>query len=166
MVESVDSLLTKKAIAMFEKFGIFTKAELTSRVEILYETYSKSINIEAMTMLDMAGKQIIPAAIRYTGSLGESVISVSGAGGNASVQSELLERCGTELVKMKKAQDKLKKDLEKAGKIADGKKKAMFYKDVICTDMAALRAPADALEMMVDKEMWPFPTYGDILFEV
>ena len=67
---------------------------------------------------------------------------------------------------MRKAEEKLRKDLEKAGKSTDGRKKAEYYRDVICADMAALRAPADALEMMVEKDLWPFPTYGDILFEV
>ena len=166
MVESVQALLSKKSVAMFEKFKIFTKAELASRAEILYETYSKSINIEAMTMLDMAGKQIIPAAMKYSGKLAEYLTAVKNAGGDTSVHAQLLKQCTSELAKMRKAEEKLRKDLEKANKSTDGKKKAEFYRDVICADMAALRTPADALEMIVEKDMWPFPTYGDILFEV
>ncbi|MCR5119807.1 MAG: glutamine synthetase III [Lachnospiraceae bacterium] len=166
MVESVQALLSKKSVAMFEKFKIFTKAELASRAEILYETYSKSINIEAMTMLDMAGKQIIPAAMKYSGKLAEYLTAIKNAGGDTTVHVELLKQCTSELAKMRKAEEKLRKDLEKANKSADGKKKAEFYRDVICADMAALRTPADALEMIVEKDMWPFPTYGDILFEV
>ena len=166
MVESVEALLTKKSVAMFEKFRIFTKSELSSRAEILYETYSKSINIEAMTMLDMAGKQIIPAVMKYTGRLAESLAAVSAAGADASVHTDILNRSTQQLAAMKKAYERLKKDLEKANRTEAGKKRAVFYRDVICADMAALRTPADALEMMVEKDMWPFPTYGDILFEV
>ena len=166
MVESVSALLTKKSAAMFEKFGIFTKSELTSRAEILYETYTKSINIEALTMLDMAGKQIIPAVLKYTGKLGEYIASVKAAGADTSVHADILKKCTSELSKMRKAEEKLRKDLDKANSTAAGRKKAEYYRDVICADMAALRAPADALEMMVEKDMWPFPTYGDILFEV
>lgn len=79
MVEAVPSLVTEKAVRLFEKFGIFTRAELESRAEVLYETYSKCINIEALTMIDMATKQIVPAVISYTTELATSLSAVRDA---------------------------------------------------------------------------------------
>ncbi len=166
MVEAVDALLTKKNVKMFEKFKIFTKAELQSRAEVTYETYSKTINIEALTMIDMSKKQIIPAVMAYSGKLAETLIAVKEAGGDVSVISESLKNVTAKLAEMKAALDKLEKDLAKAGSITDEKKHAFYYKDTIFADMSGLRAPADELEMMVDKKMWPIPTYGDMLFEV
>ena len=151
---------------MFEKFKIFTKAELQSRAEVTYETYAKTINIEALTMIDMSKKQIIPAVMSYSGTLAETVLKVKEAGGDVSVVKESLKNVTEKLAEMKAALDKLEKDLAKAATISDEKKLAFFYKDTIFADMGALRAPADALEMMVDKNVWPIPTYGDMLFEV
>ena len=172
MVESVDALLDEDAVAMFEKFRIFTRAELESRSEVLYEIYSKSINIEAHTMIDMTGKQILPAVMRYAGRLAADAKEVREAGGDDYVMSLSLRQCTGQIRKLQEAFDKLKEDVAAAArfadknKLADKKEQAQYYRDVICADMAALRAPADALEMMVDKNMWPFPTYGDLIFEV
>ncbi len=172
MVESVDALLDEDAVAMFEKFKIFTRAELESRSEVLYEIYSKSINIEAHTMIDMTGKQILPAVMRYAGRLAADAKEVREAGGDDYVMSLSLRQCTGQIRKLQEAFDKLKEDVAAAArfadknKLADKKEQAQYYRDVICADMAALRAPADALEMMVDKNMWPFPTYGDLIFEV
>ena len=90
MIEAVDTLTTEKAVKLYEKFGIFTKAELESRKEVLYETYIKTINIEALTMIEMASKQIVPAVIRYSKSLADTVLAVKAAGVDASVQTQLL----------------------------------------------------------------------------
>ena len=90
MVEAIPALTTDKAINMFEKFKVFTKAELESRAEIKFESYAKAINIEARTMIDMASKQIIPAIIKYTKELADTVVAVKEAGADASVQAELL----------------------------------------------------------------------------
>ena len=166
MVGSVEALLDPDAVKMFEKFKIFTKAELASRAEILYETYSKSINIEAHTMTDMMGKQIMPAAMRYAGILAKDAREVAEVGADASVLSGSLKKCTALISEMQAASEKLKEDTVKAAAIVDNKEQAVFYRDVVCADMAALRAPADALEMMVDRSVWPFPTYGDLLFEV
>ncbi len=172
MVESVDALLDEDAVAMFEKFKIFTRAELESRSEVLYEIYSKSINIEAHTMIDMTGKQILPAVMRYAGRLAADAKEVREVGGDDYVMSLSLRQCTGQIRKLQEAFDKLKEDVAAAArfadknKLADKKEQAQYYRDVICADMAALRAPADALEMMVDKNMWPFPTYGDLIFEV
>ena len=166
MVEASSTLTTDKAIKLFEKFGIFTKVELESREEILYETYSKTINIEALTMIDMAKKQILPAVVRYTKSLADTVIAVKAAGADAGVQSELLSEVSAKLAEAKKALKELESTEEKASAIESQKELAFFYKDQVRVAMDALRAPVDALEMLVDKEVWPIPTYGDLIFEV
>lgn len=166
MVEAVDTLTTDKAVKLFEKFGIFTKAELESREEILYETYTKTINIEALTMIDMASKQIIPAVIRYTKSLADTVIAVREAGADASASAELLKTVSEKLSAMKSGLKKLEDALAKAGEVSNVKEQAFYYKDVVKTAMDELRAPADEVEMMVDKKIWPIPTYGDLIFEV
>ena len=166
MVEAVDTLTTDKAVKLFERFGIFTKAELESRVEILYETYAKTINIEALTMIDMASKQIIPAVISYTKELAETVVMVMKAGLEASVQRELLEKVNGHLKEMQDALMKLQQAEAKARAMKPGKEQAFFYKDEVKTAMEALRVPADKLEVLVDKRVWPFPTYADLIFEV
>ena len=166
MVEAVESLTTDKAVKLFEKFHIFTKAELESREEVLYETYAKTINIEALTMIDMASRQIIPAVGRYTKSLADTVIAVKGAGANASVQAKLLDQVSSGLAQTKTALEKLQKAVEEAGAMQEGKEQAFFYKNAVCTAMENLRRPVDGLEMIVEKEAWPYPTYADLMFEV
>ena len=164
-IEAADTLTTKKAIKLFEDFGVYTKVELESRKEIIFENYAKTINIEALTMIDMASKQIIPAVMKYAGRLAKDVNEVKAAGADASAMADELNEITTELNKMKKALDQLKANEAKAGKITDERKLAYFYKDKVRPAMEALREPADKLEMLVDKKDWPFPTYADLLFE-
>ncbi len=166
MVEAVETLTTDKAVRLFEKFGIFTRAELESREEVLYETYSKTINIEALTMIDMASKQILPTVIRYTRTLADTVIAVKAAGVEPVVQAGLLQEASGLLEEAKKALEALKTADEKAASMPEGREQAFYYKDVVKTAMEALRAPIDALEMIVDKDVWPLPSYGDLMFEV
>ncbi|MDD6202008.1 MAG: glutamine synthetase III [Lachnospiraceae bacterium] len=166
MVEAVETLTTEKSIKLFEKFGIFTKAELESREEVLYETYAKTINIEALTMIDMASKQIVPAVISYTKSLADTINAVKAAGADASVQVQQLKAISEKLAQMQSALEALKKADAEGSAMSEGKEQAFFYKDVVKEAMAALREPADELEMMVDKKVWPFPTYADLIFEV
>lgn len=166
MIEAVDTLTTEKSVRLFDKFGIFTKAELESREEILYETYAKTINIEALTMIDMASKQIIPAVIRYTKSLADTVIAVKEAGADASAQADLLKTVTEKLNAMKAALAKLEDVTAKASAMSQAKEQAFYYKDVVKTVMEELRTPADEAEMLVDKKVWPIPTYGDLIFEV
>ncbi len=166
MVDAIPALITDKAVKLFESFGVFTKAELESRVEIQYEGYSKAINIEARTMIDVAGKQIIPSVISYSTELANSVLAVSNAGTDASAQKELLNDVSALLKDMKSALTTLIDVTEKAGNITDASEQAKFYRDTVKTAMTQLRTPADKLEMMVDKKFWPFPSYGDLMFEV
>ena len=166
MIEAASTLTSDKAVALFEKFGIYTEAELKSREEIIYETYAKSINIEALTMIDMAGKQIIPAVVKYTKVLADSVVAVKAAGADATVQADLLKQVSKKLEAMQKALVKLEKAEAKGSAMTDAKEQAFYYKDTVMTVMAELRKPADELEMIVDKDLWPIPTYGELMFEV
>ena len=166
MVEAIPALLTSKSVDMFQKFGVFTKTELESRVEIKFENYAKALNIEAKTMIDMAGKQIIPAVIRYTKSLADTINSVTAAGASAKVQADLLTETSALLEETKDALKKLVAADAQAADIESVEEQAKFFHGTVVPAMDALRAPVDKLEMMVDKEIWPMPSYGDLLFEV
>ena len=166
MVEAIPALTTDKVINMFEKFKVFTKAELESRAEIKFESYAKAINIEARTMIDMASKQIIPAIIKYTKELADTVVAVKEAGADASVQAELLTEVSGLLAESKKALEALKVVTDQAAAMEEGEDQARFYHSDVVPAMEALRAPVDKLEMIVDKEAWPMPSYGDLIFEV
>ena len=166
MVEAIPALTTDKAINMFEKFKVFTKAELESRAEIKFESYAKAINIEARTMIDMASKQIIPAIIKYTKDLADTVVVVKEAGADAPVQAELLTEVSGLLAESKKALEALKVVTDQAAAMEEGEDQARFYHFDVVPAMEALRAPVDKMEMIVDKEAWPMPSYGDLMFEV
>ncbi len=167
-VDSIETLTTDKAIKLFGEFHVFTKAELESRVEIEYEAYAKTMNIEARTMLDMAGKQIVPAVIRYTTRLAQSIQAVRGACPEAdvSVQTDLLLKTSQLLAEMKKALSNLSDITETCAAMEAGEAQAKAYYNQVVPAMDRLRDPADKLEMIVDKELWPFPSYGDLIFEV
>ena len=165
-LEAACTLTTEKAVRLFEKFGIFTKVELESREEITYEIYAKTINIEASTMIDMAGKKYIPAVVRYTKSLADSVIAVKEAGVEPVVQRELLVQVNEKLTEAKAALSKLEALSREAADMKHAKEQAFFYKDTVREAMDALRAPVDELERIVDKDMWPVPSYGELTFEV
>lgn len=168
MVDSIPSLVTEKAVKLFGDFGVYTRSELYARAEIEYETYAKSVLVEARTMSDMAGKQIIPAVIRYSGDLARSLNEVRTACPEAdmSVQTELVLEVSSLLAAMKNAMEEIRKDLERAGTMSNMKERAHFCYDEMVPAMNRLREPADRLEMIVDKEYWPFPSYGDMIFEV
>ena len=168
MVDAIPAYTAPESVAAFEKFGVFTKPELESRVEIEYETYAKTINIEAKAMIDIAGKQIIPAVIKYTTQLGQSVSTVKAACASADVsaQTEILTETSSLLAETQKALKSLETITEKGAQMGEGKEQAVYYRDEVKVAMDALRAPVDKLEMIVDKELWPMPSYGDLIFEV
>ena len=167
MIDSIEALTTDKAIRLYERFGIYNRAELESRKEILYETYSKTINIEALTMIDMASRDLLPAVIRYSRELAETVNAAKAAGSEAAVAAALLRDINESLIKATGALEGLKWK-EKEGQLLKGdvKRQAFFYRDTVVPAMAELRAPIDRLETMVDRTFWPVPVYSDLLFEV
>ena len=168
MVDAIPTLVTEKAVNLFEKFHIFTRSELESRAEVLYECYAKSINIEAQTMLHMASKHYIPTVIHYTTELAESVRSVKAACPdlNVSVQEELLRKVSGLLTQISNAHRVL---LEESGNVRTlpvGQQMACRYHDRVVPAMNELRRGVDQLELLVNKTDWPVPTYGDLMFEV
>lgn len=168
MVDSIPALVTDKAIKLFTSFGVYTKAELEARAVIEYEAYTKTIDVEAKTMVDMASKQIIPAVIKYSTFMAQSISAVKGACpvADVSVQTEMLTEMSGLLSEMKVAMKEIQEKLEISNQIADKEKRAHYYYDEIMPAMLRLREPADKLELIVDKEYWPFPSYGDMIFEV
>ena len=166
MVESIDAMVSDKAVKLFEKFNVFTKAELESRAEIQYETYAKAINIEARAMIDIASKHILPAVVKYTKQLADTVIAVKEAGADAEVQSEILNEVSRLLKEAKEALVKLGEVTNQAAEKEEGKEQAFWFYEGVSPAMQALRDPVDKLEMIVAKEVWPMPSYGDLMFEV
>ncbi len=166
MVEAAEALTTEKSIRLFEKFGIYTKAELTSRQEITYETYSKYINIEAKTMIDMASKQYIPAVIGFTKNLADTIVALNSIGADCAVQKKLLSDVSGKLNEATEALNALSAVVARVEKLPTEKEKAFAFKDEVKPAMDSLRAPIDALEMMVDEKLWPVPNYDSLIFEV
>ena len=168
-VEAAKAMINPKNQAVLEKHGVLTKVESESRYEITLENYNKIINIEALTTLEMAKRQIIPAVIQYTTSLAESINTIKATGVNVdiSAQSELLTEVSTLLASLNKNVAILEKAVEKAdnfdGDIFD---LGMMYRYEVFEQMNTLREDADKLETIVDEEFWPLPTYGDMLFNV
>jgi len=168
-VASVAALTTPESVRIFGKHHVLNEVELHSRAEITYENYIKVINIEARTMIDMTSKQIIPAVIKFVTSMAKSISTVKAAAEDCdvSVQAGMLKEISAKLAVTKAALLKLEAENDKAaafdGSVGD---QAAYYRDNVFVAMAALRVPVDELEMMVDQDVWPFPTYGDILFNV
>ena len=165
MVDAIPALTTEKSIAMFEHFHVFTKTELESRTEVKYETYAKEINVEARAMIDIAAKQIIPAVIKYAKHLADAIISIQTIPGmDVSVETELLKETTKLLRESQTALKTLQEKTEAASLIENNERQARYYHDEVNTAMEALRKPIDQLEMIVDKEMWPMPSYGDLMY--
>lgn len=167
MVDAIEALTTDKAIELFEKFNVFTEAELRSRAEVLYENYAKEINIEARAMINISSKTLIPAVIKYITSLANSINAVKAACDcDISVQTELLTESSALLSEAKVALAKLEEVTDAGLAMEEGKAQAEYYRDEVKAAMTALRTPIDKLEIIVDKSMWPMPSYGDMIFEV
>ena len=168
MLDAIPALTSEKSVSLFEEFNVFTKAELESRAEIEYEIYAKKRNIEAKVMIDIVRKQIIPATIRYTTVLAESVNQVRSAAeaADVSTQVEMLTEVSACLKDTKEKLVKLEEHEAKGVTLSDTKERAFYYRDYVWPAMEAVRKPVDRLEMLVDKSMWPMPSYGDMIFEV
>ena len=166
VVDSVYAMTEPRTIKMFKDHGVLTEVECASRAEIAYESYINRVLIEARTMIDMAAKQIKPAVIAYAKTVADTVSSIETVGADSSVERELLTNITANIKALDTAYKKLSEAIAKSDTISEVKDKAMFVKDEVFTAMGELRAPADELEMLVDEEYWPFPTYGDILFYV
>jgi len=165
-VDAHKAMITKKAEEVFTKYGVLSKEELHSRYEIYIEQYAKQINIEGLTALKMAKTLYIPAVVGYTESLADTINKVKAAGASAAVQSELLKNITALLESASKKASVLEAEIAKAQEVADTVKKAETYRDNVFTASVSLREDIDALETMLPAEVWPVPTYAEMLFNL
>jgi glutamine synthetase len=164
MVEAIPALISEKSIALFERHQVFSKIELHSRYEIFLEQYCKCINIEALTMIDMTKHQIIPVGIEYATRLANSINVIKNAGADTSVQSEILREVSSYLVSLKQGLTELEKATAEAKDIEDLYTQGIYYRDTVFKSMAELRIEADKLETIIPADLWPLPTYTQMLF--
>ncbi len=171
LVSTVDALphfKDDKNVKLLERHGVLSKSEIYSRTEILLELYSKTMNIEALTMLEMAKKQVLPSTLQYERKLVEMALNKKrlDEGIDRSVETDLINRL-SELGKSLYASiAKLESDTTRTNKGSNALEIARFYRDNVFNDMAVLRDVSDKLEGLVDKNDWPFPTYADLLYSI
>ena len=168
-VESIKAIIAEKNLDVMEKHGVLSRVEMKSRYEISLEHYIKTINIEALTMLDMAKKQILPAVIKFATGIAGSINTIKSTGVEADItaQSELLTEVSALSASLKNKITALEAAVEKASELhGDTYEQAAFYRFDVFEKMNDLRADADKLETIVEKDIWPFPTYGEILFNI
>ena len=166
--EALPHYTDEKNIKLFEKHGVYTKLELESRKEILLEKYCQTINIEALTMLEMVKKDIIPAICNYSKDLTEGALAKKNLSSdiNVSLETSLISKISSLSACLSKKTAELDKVLLDAKDIEDSEELAKFYHDTVLSQMNEVRAIADELETIVGKGYWPFPTYTDLLFSV
>lgn len=153
-------------IELFERQKVLSKEEVESRYEILMDEYVKEINIEALTMVDIASKQILPAVATYSKTLTDTALAKVQIGATSTYESETVKEISELESTAYEALLKLQKDIEELHDIDDFEKSAFFVRDHIIQDMQALREPCDKLEVLTSQEKWPFPTYGKLLFGI
>ncbi len=163
-VESLETILDKENVNLFKKHKILSKQELHARIEILLESYSGSINIEALTMLNIAKRQILPVCVEYCARLAASVGVVAESGVGCKAIQKSLEKVSGLVDELSDAIDTLELAVKKAQGIRKANMQSRCYRDNVITAMGLVRAAADALEMLVDAETWPLPTYAEMLF--
>ena len=162
--EALACMTSKKNVDLVVKHGIFTKTEVLSRCEIQYELYNKTLNIEALTMLDMLHKDLLPAAKKYLKDLSETALNEKALGLKPDVA--FLKKLQDATAAMYKDGETLAKELAKAEAIEDQKKASAVYHNKVLAAMEALRRSGDGVEVLLGKEYLPYPTYGDLLFGI
>ncbi len=164
--DAIACLTLEKNIALFSRHGVMSETEVLSRHEITSETYAKAINIESLTMIEMAEKSILPAVMHYCGKLAHDINEIGEAGGNASVMKAKLRLICKSLKKATHALSNLKKQHDKASVIEDAVIRSQSYKNNVIPAMEELRLHADTLETLIPKESWPMPGYTDLMYRV
>lgn len=165
--EAMQAFIKDKNVELFVKHGILTKDEAYSRYEINLENYSKAINIEAKTTIEMARRDIAPAVSKYVKELTDTVISKKQiAGANCSFEEQLIPRLSDLEAELYTRVEKLDANVKKALEMTDYQAQAAFYHDTVLADMESVRTVADEMEQYTAEEFWPFPTYGDLLFSI
>ncbi|SDI47518.1 glutamine synthetase III [Desulfosporosinus hippei] len=165
-VDAALVLLRESTVELYGKHEVLNKTELESRYEINLEQYSKQINIEALTMIDMAKHKIIPAAVKYSTELANSINAIKAASSavDVSVQENLLIGLCSTLVSFNANLSALESVTLEATNLSEAYEQAVYYRDVVFKAMGALRVDGDKLEALVDAELWPLPTYAEMLF--
>ena len=165
-VEALKYMADADAVRLFTKYNVLTKEELHSRYEVYLEQYGKTINIEALASIDMVKRQFIPAAIKYTAELAETVNKLKSAGASASVQKDILTKISDLLESAQKKLNTLESVTKKAQVVSDAEEKAEYFRDKVFTAQAELRKDIDALETLFPATAWPVPTYAEMLFKL
>ena len=167
-VECIPTFIKDKNVAVFVKHGILSKSEIESRYEILLENYIKVINIEALTMISMAKTEIMPAAFKYSKELSDTINAVkeTGMSVEVSAQSSVLKELSPVLSSFASNIQALKKSIEKASSESGLLKEAEAFHKLVVPAMEALRADGDKLEAIIPKDIYPFPTYAELLFNI
>ena len=165
-VDAITAMIAPKNIAVMERHHVMSSAECHSRYEIMLENYCKILNIEAATMCEMSRRQILPAAIRFTGGLAESFSSLKAAGiENRSVR-DLAQLLSDDISEADRLTGELERALERCAESADLLENARYHRDCIRRLMEKLREVADRMEKFVAASEWPIPTYADLLYRV
>ena len=163
-VESLCTIMDEENVKVFEKHGVLSRTELHARQEVLLEAYSMMINVEAKTMLNMAKRQILPGSSRYSCRLGNAVSAVDAAGVNSNTQKNMLQKVCDLISELNKSIESLEEAVEKASGIGDVAEQARFYREGVFSTMETVRESADELEKIVDTDLWPLPSYAEMLF--
>jgi len=166
-VDAIPVLIDKKNLEVFDKHGVLTPVEVHSRYEISLEGYVKTIRIEALTMIEMVMRQILPASLRYVKEVADTVASLNAAGADASSAKAALDKLTAITTSLRANTEALTDEIEKLdAEAGDSLEHAKAYKEKVIALMQTIREDADKLETQVDAELWPLPTYGDLLFKV
>ncbi len=165
-VDALPLLKTEENIALFERHGVFNRAEINSRVDIILENYTKTLHIEALTLLDMINRGVIPAITSYSNSLCEAINNKNSIRVDASVENELLSRLTAANKELFSLSSALKMAVASSERENDVLKKATEYHDTILKLMADIRKYADSAESVVPENVWPYPSYGELLFKI
>ncbi len=163
-VEALVNILNKENIEVFKKHNVLNEEELRARTDILLQAYFMSVKIEAVTMLNIANRQILPAANQYYKSLADAVSSLSAAGADNKIQKKQMLKAGNIISTLADCIEAIEKALEKAASVDSAIKYAEACRDSIIPVMKELRMAADQLESIVDADLWPLPTYAQMLF--
>jgi glutamine synthetase len=167
-VDSIPAYIARKNIEMFEEFGVLNREELTSRHDIWFENYEKTINIEALTLIDLIKKQIIPSCTRYMGTLSRDIKDSCNFVPDASLKSSVatLKRVATLVEKLHIAIDHLDCEVDETRRKATSKERAISFYKVVIPEMRTVRTLSDELELIVPCDFWPIPIYGELLYSV
>jgi glutamine synthetase len=167
-VDAIKAIREEKNLSLMEKHAVLSRKEMDARCEIQYEIYIKTINIEALTMIEMAKRQILPAVIDYRGKLASEISSIQSIGQDAEVETDLFARISAALHSFSRNLVQLERNLEKAAEMhsQEAADQAAAYRDQVFAVLNLLREDADLLETLIDQKFWPLPTYSSMLFNV